>query len=267
MQKALVFMFALILLFGSLAIAHDGYFVIEGGTAITMGKFSYLDYTVDISKEFFNPRLSLEYVFPDSDMSIGFLFSNTKNSFDLEYDDGKKNIDGTLDVKRTEILPFFRLGPHDRHSLRLGFRMFNYKFSDGAWLEYRDGSLTKNAIDGKAEGKLSTGLDAELNLNFGNEFKFNLMLGASYFFNAKYNWEYYDLLAGRRETGDAKLNALSIRFSPGLSFQVMDNMRISANYIIEATSWLGSKDDEHEEYAGVDIVSAILLKVKYVFDL
>lgn len=245
---------------------HDGYMVIEGGTTVTMGSFSYQDYTADMSTEFFNPTLSVEYVFKDSKFSIGILYSSINNHFDMKYRSSNKSIDAELDADRTELQPFIRLGRHDRHNIRLSYRMFNYEFSDGYWIEYVDGNLKNHARDGKATGKLSNGVDAEMNLFFGNRIQLHLQLGVSYFFNAEYDWEYYDLIKNRIDSGDAKLDALSVRLAPGISFMVMDNLRISANYLMQGTSWLGSKDDEDKEYAGADIVSGVVLKAKYIFN-
>lgn len=244
----------------------NGRLHLEIGTDMTFGKFTYSDATVDISEELINPRVSVEFALPDSAVSLGLLYAASENRFSLDFDDGKKQLDGDLDVERTDLIAFLRFGPRDRSNLRLGYRRFEYEFSNGELDETRNRVPTKRIRDGSAEGDLTTGVDAEVNLVFGENVRFGIMLGVTYFKDAKYRWEYRDELAGGRiERGTATLDALSLRLGPELVFPVSESLRLFVNYSVSATSWLGSKDDEHEEYAGVDIMTGFGIGIRYAF--
>jgi hypothetical protein len=246
----------------------NGGLAIEAGSAMLFGKFTYEDATVDISEEFFNPRISAEYIFPNSAVSIGLLYAMTENTYTLEFDDGEKILDGSLDIERTDLIPFLRLGSINGTNLRLGYRMFNYKLSNGELDETRGGSLTRMIREGEAEGDLSAGIDAEFNLVFGSTFKAGLMIGGTYFMDAEYDWTYRDSLnGGTVESGSATLDAVSLRLAPEMSYEIATDLRLFINYTVAATAWIGNKDDEEEEYAGYDVVSALTAGLRYNFGL
>lgn len=240
---------------------------VELGTAVTLGKFSYQDATVDVSEEFFNPRVAVEYVLPNGTVAIGVQYALSENDYSLDYSSGSKRLDGDLTVERTELLPYVRFGSPERANLRIAYKMFEYDISNGELDEYRHGRLVKLIRDGEANADMSTGVDVELNFGFGEQTRLSFMVGASYFIGAKYSWTYRNELAGNRiETGSAKLDALSVRFGPEISHAFSPDLRLFAQYLISGTSWLGSKDAD-EDYAGTDVMSAVILGLRYNWDL
>jgi hypothetical protein len=242
---------------------EQGGLILEAADAITVGSFTYQDSEVTISEEFFNPQGSVEYYFPGGNFAIGFLYAQSENNFDLVVDDGETRTDGALDVERTTLLPFVRLGKRDGINLRLGYNMFEYKFSNGTLDETENGMITKQIRDGYAKGDLASGIDAELSLLFGSKFQFGLVLGGTYFMNAKYDWRYRDdLKGGAITTGTAELDAVMLRLAPELSYEVADGWRIFARYQIAGTSWLGNEEDEDEDYAGVDVMTAAYIGLR-----
>lgn len=253
-----------LVLAGSSAHGGDGGISVEAGSTMLFGSFTYQDATVDISQELFNPRASIELMLPKTPLSVGVAYATAKNGYTLEYDNGEKVLNGSLDIKRTDLTPFLRLGSADGVNLRIGYRMFNYKLSNGAFDETKNGVLTRKISDGTAEGDLSKGVDAELNLMFGGRFKAGIMLGGSYFMDAKYDWMYKDdLNGGSIETGTATLDAVSLRLAPQISFAIVEDLRLELNYCVSATSWIGNKDDVEEDYAGYDIVTAMTVALRY----
>lgn len=231
--------------------------VLEAADAITLGSFTYQDAKVDISQEFFNPQGSAEFYFPGGTFAVGLLYAQSENNFDLDYDNGEKRLDGSLDVERTTLMPFLRLGRRDGINLRLGYNMFEYEFTNGALDETRNGVLTKQIRDGYAKGDLATGIDAEFSLVFGDRFQFGLVLGGTYFMDAKYEWRYRDdLNGGAISTGTAELDAVTLRLAPEISYEVAEGWRLFARYQIAGTSWIGNDEDVDEDYAGVDVMSA-----------
>ena len=79
--------------FGLVAQAQEsgGRFIVQAGTDATFGEFTYEDATVDISEEFFNPRLSAEFVFPNSAIAVGVAYAASENTYSLDFDDGKRS--------------------------------------------------------------------------------------------------------------------------------------------------------------------------------
>lgn len=238
---------------------------VETGTDITYGEVSYEDATVDVSEELWNPRLSIEFSEAGGSVGLGVAYAESKNSFALDFDDGDKELEGDLEVKRKDLIPFLRFGMGRNASLRLGYRRFKYEFSRGILDETEDGRPSKRIRDGLAKGDLTTGFDAEANVTFGQTTKFGVTVGATYFKDAKYRWSYRDeLQGGALEEGTAKLDALSLRIAPEILVPMGNGMSGYINYTVSATSWLGSKD-EHEDYAGTDIMTSIGVGFRYVF--
>jgi len=171
-----------------------------------------------------------------------------------------------VDVERTDLLPFVRFGQREGVNLRLGYRMFDYEISNARLDETRNSRLTRRIRDGQAEGDMASGLDAELNLTFGESFQFGLMLGATYFKDAEFDWQYRDDLAGGRvERGSVEADAVSLRFGPEIAFRLADELRLYANFVVAGTSWIGSEADDAEDYAGVDVMASVGLGLRYQF--
>jgi hypothetical protein len=149
--------------------------------------------------------------------------------------------------------------------------MFNYKLRNGTMDETQNGELTRKISNGTAEGDLSQGVDAELNLVFGGRLKAGLTIGGSYFMDAEYDWTYTDELKGKGgtvETGTATLDAVSVRLAPQLSFAIVENLRLALSYCVSATSWIGNNDegndeDSNEDYAGYDLVTSVTVVLRY----
>lgn len=248
------------------AAGYDGLVTVEAGTAVTMGRFSFQDITVDMSREIFNPFVSVEYRFSGTEFSIGLLYAGSQNRFELDYNDGDLVLTGSIDAERREFLPYVRFGKRDRSNFRFGYRMFNYTFSNGELDEIENDILTKLIRSAHAEGTLSSGFDAELNMVFGDVFQFDIMVGGTYFFDAKYEWEYINILTNTPfQTGGTDLEAASIRVAPGFNYRVKDALRLFGKYQIQATFWMGNGDDS-EEYAGRDIMTAIMIGARYSFN-
>lgn len=234
-----------------------GRWILDAGSDIAFGTFTYDDATVEISEEYFNPNVGIEYVFAEREIGLGVRYMESENAFDLDYDNGRKTLDGSLDAERSIIIPYVRIGPRDGISLRVGASIYEYDFSE-AWLdETKKGVPTKRIRDGRASADLSLGADLELSMMFGDRFQFGLILGAAYYPDADYEWQYRDELDDNRiKTGTAQLDAVSGRVGPEFSFEVAEGWRVFLRYLISGTSWLGNKEDEDEDYAGVDGMSA-----------
>lgn len=240
--------------------AEDGsQIIIELGDAMTFGDFTYEDTTIDVSEEFMNPRGSAEFRFGGTSLAIGGEYAQSKNTFDGEYEDS----DGTLDAERTEYVLFARLGHKNGTNLRVGYRNFKYDFSDATI--HQDNGETD--VNGKATGKLATGIDAELTLAVGSDLQFALALGATYFTDAEYDWS-YTAIGGPNpgfHAGTAKLDAYSARVRPEISFAAGKNLRVFVNGTVQASTWdiSQSEDDASPDYPGVDIYSAIGAGIRY----
>ncbi|HMO51509.1 MAG TPA: hypothetical protein PKE26_00620 [Kiritimatiellia bacterium] len=248
---------------GTPAAWSDGGLLIEAGTDITFGKFTYKDATVEVTEEFFNPNLMLEYVFPDRLYGIGVRYAMSENGFTLDYADNKKKLVGNMDAERTILLPYLRIGPHDGVFFRIGAIFYEYEFSNATLDETRNGVPTKRIRDGYAKGELTPGLDAEISMLFGKKVQLGLHIGGAFYPGAKYTWRYRDeLKGGALVTGNAKLDAATVRGGPELSVAVGKNWRLFARYAISATSWLGNEDEEHEDYAGTDIMTSVLVGLR-----
>lgn len=239
--------------------------IIEVGDAITFGTFNYEDAEIEVTKEAFNPRLSGEFRFAGTPLSVGGEYAQSKNTFDGTYEDS----DGTIDVERQEMVAFVRLGHKDDTNIRLGYRKFKYDFSNADIHQYDGGRLVEEDKNGEATGDLKTGLDAEITLAIGTEVQFSLMLGGTYFQKAKYSWAYDKYIGGRntgRQTGSAELDALTVKIRPQLSVKISDALRVFVNGTMAASAWEGTPDGE-ADYPGVDLYSAIGLGVQFTFDM
>jgi hypothetical protein len=237
--------------------------IVELGDAMTLGEFTYEDTTIDISEEIFNPRGGIEFRFGGTPFSIGGEYAQSENTFDGEYEES----DGTMDVERTEYVAFLRLGHKNGTNLRLGYRSFEYDFSDA--IIHQDNGETD--IDGEASGDLTTGYDAELTLAIGSDVQFALAVGGTYFTDAKYEWS-YTAIGGPNpgfHAGSAKLDAYSARIRPELSFAAGENLRIFVNAMVSASTWQIDEDDDEAtpDYPGVDVYSAIGAGIRYTFGL
>lgn len=247
------------------AYGQTGKLLVEAGTEATVGKFEYADATVDISEEAFNPRLSAEYELPKSAFSFGVAYASSDNDYSLEFDDGEKTLDGDLTVERTDLIPFIRLGHRDGVNFRIGYRMFEYELSDGTLDETEDGRFTMRIRNGTAKGELDNGIDAQLNLLFGNSVQFGVRLGATYFMDAEYTWQYRDQLKGGAiQTGTAKLDAMSVSVAPELTFRLADEFRLFVNYTIAGTTWIDNEDTD-EDYAGTDVMTSLGVGLRATF--
>jgi hypothetical protein len=225
---------------------------LEGGTAITFGSFKYSGADVSIEKTFMNPRLSAEFGFKDTSIAAGVEFARSKNQFDGTWKTGA----GSVDIERTELAIYARLGERERNNLRLGYRRFSYDFTDGSFVDGLD-----NYLSATATGKLTTGVDLEATVAGGETLTFSLTAGATYFIGADYEWS-YSLNGAPRVGNAAKLSAYSARLRPEISFKVGDSLRVFGNYMLSVSSWKGTPTGG-KDYAGVDVYSGIGVGVRW----
>lgn len=246
------------------AAAQDasGKLIVELANGVTLGKFKYEDATIDISTEAFNPSGSIEYKFGGAPVAIGLEALMSQNDFEGEYKDGH----GSLTAERRKFVAFVRFGNKDGTYLRLGYCNFKYDFSDATIYQ-----PDETDVDGKATGDLTTGADVELGLGYSGRVGFSIALGASYFKDAKYEWS-YTAIGGDApgfHSGTAKLDSLSARVRPELSFGLTDHLRLFVNGTLQASAWRVDEDEDEAtpDYPGVDIYSAVTAGLRYSFDL
>jgi hypothetical protein len=124
--------------------------------------------TIDVETEYANPQGAVELKI-GGPFSIGASYAQSKNEFTGEWigDDGDSN--GSADAKRTDVNAYLRLGSRDSVNFRLGYRYFKYEFTDGLITSPEE--IDRN---GTAKGDLSTGIDGELNLVFGDKVQFGM---------------------------------------------------------------------------------------------
>ncbi|OGV68921.1 MAG: hypothetical protein A2283_16745 [Lentisphaerae bacterium RIFOXYA12_FULL_48_11] len=233
--------------------------IVDVSDAFTAGKFTYDDATIKVKSSAANPRGSLEYRFNDTPFAIGVEYATSKNEFDGEYEDS----DGTLEMERTEYVAYVRLGGRNSTNLRLGYRNFEYDITDAVIDQYEGGTLVEQDINGIANGAMATGIDAELNLIFGDKITFGVGIGYTFFTGAEYTWE-YDAIPGGHQVGSAELDAHSLRIRPEVSFEAMENLRLYVNVMLAATAWEGTPDDG-KDYPGFDVYSAAAVGLRYSF--
>ena len=240
---------------------------IDVGDAVTFGKFTAQDTTIDVKTKYANPFGGVELRLAGP-FSVGGSYAQSKNEFDGDWSDGDKDGSGTLDAKRTDINAYVRIGYRDSVNLRLGYRYFKYEFSDGTIDQFKYGMLTEMDRHGSAEGEMTTGIDAELNLVFGDEVQFGLGIGATYYPDAKYTWAYDKKEGGRpwtHEVGSATVNSYSARIKPEITFKLSDEVRIFVNYTLQGTMWEGTPDSaDDQNYPGIDIYSAAAAGIRIV---
>lgn len=229
--------------------------IVDVSDAFTAGKFTYGDSTIKVKSSAANPRGSLEYHFIDTPFAIGVEYASSENDFEGEYEDS----DGELSMERTEYAAYIRLGGKNSTNLRLGYRNFEYDITEG---DIRQSS-GEHDINGIANGKMATGIDAELNLLFGEKVTFGVGIGYTFFTGAEYTWE-YDIVGGGHQAGSAELDAHSLRIRPEISFETMENLRIYVNVMLAATAWEGTPDNG-KDYPGFDIYSAAAVGLRYSF--
>jgi len=230
--------------------------IVDVSDAFTAGKFTYEDTTVKVKSSAANPRGSLEYRFNDTPFAIGVEYASSKNDFEGEYEDS----DGDLTMERAEYAAYVRIGKRDSVNLRLGYRNFEYDITDG---DIRQSS-GEHDIHGIANGKMTTGIDAELNLLFGEKVTFGVGIGYTFFTGAEYTWQ-YDIENGpQNQAGSAELDAHSLRIRPEISFETMENLRIYLNVMLAATAWEGTPDNG-KDYPGFDVYSAAAVGLRYSF--
>jgi hypothetical protein len=230
--------------------------MVDVGNSFTMGKFDYEDATIEVKSSIANPRAGLEYRFAESPFGLGIEYAMSENDFEGEYE----NSDGDLTMERTEYVAYLRLGSRDSVNVRFGYRSFEYDISDG---DIRQ-SNGEHDINGVANGDMTTGIDAELNLVFGEETTFGVGIGYTFFMDAEYTWEYDIESTGAHRTGSATLDAHSLRIRPELSFKLNDNTRLYFNAVLAATAWEGTPEGE-QEYPGYDVFSAAGVGIRYYF--
>lgn len=239
---------------------ESGRIIVELANGVTMGKLTYEDATIDISTEVFNPSASVEYKFAGSPLAIGLEASMSKNDFDGEYDDGN----GSLTAERKKYVAFLRLGDRDGSYLRIGYCNFKYDFSDAVIYQ-----PDETDTDGTATGDLANGADVELCLGFPGKVGFSLALGASYFMDAEYDWSYVEIGGDSPgfHAGTAKMDAISARIRPEISFDMGGNLRLFVNGTVQASAWMIDEDDDEAspDYPGVDIYSAMTAGIRYSF--
>jgi hypothetical protein len=193
-------------------------------------------------------------------LAVGASYATSENDFTGEWEDEDDSGDGEVTAERTDMNAYVRLGGRDSVNLRLGFRSFKYEFSDGE-IRQSSGEVDRNC---QAEGELTTGADAELNLLFGDEVVFGVGVGASFFPDAEFTWEFDKYEGGSfvgRQGGKATVNAYSARVRPELSVKVNDSVRVFCNYTVQGTAWEETPDGG-EDYAGVDVYSAAAVGVR-----
>lgn len=232
--------------------------IVDVSDAVTVGSFKYEDAKITVKSSAANPRASLEYKFGESPFAIGVEYASSKNDFDGTYEDS----DGTLTMERTEMAAYVRFGSKHSTNLRVGYRKFEYDVTDAIINQ----SSGERDINGVANGDLTTGIDAELNLIFGEKVSFGVGLGYTFFTGAEYTWAYDKVVGGSVEhkVGSAKLDAHSVRVRPELSFEAIENLRIFINYTLAATAWTGTPDGG-QDYPGVDVFSAAAVGLRYSF--
>ena len=219
---------------------------LEAGTAITFGEFKYSGADVKIEKTIFNPRASVEFGLGGTSLSAGLEYARSANQFTGTWKTGN----GEVDISRTELVVFARVGERERSNVRVGYRRFNYDFEDG---QFTDGANIY--LRASATGKLTTGLDVEGTVAGGDAVTFALTAGATYFVGADYAWS-YSLNGGPTTSDSAKLSAYSVRLRPEISFKVGDSLRVFGNWMLAASSWKGTPSGG-KDYAGVDVYSGI----------
>jgi hypothetical protein len=238
-----------------------GELIVEASDAVTLGKLTYDKVTVNIKQSYVNPRVMAEYRFGGTALSLGGEFSKLKNDYDgtFEYSDGSMTMD------RTDWTLFARLGYRDSVNLRVGYRNFAYDVKDAILNQRDNGVLTEQDTNGTAKGDLTTGIDAELNLVFGEKVQVGLSLGGTYFIGAKYDWA-YDAAPGGHKTGTAKVDAYSARIRPELAFLLADNLQLFVNYTLMATMWKGREvGNTNTDYPAYDVISAVGVGLRYSF--
>ena len=242
---------------GAAVMAADGggsQITVEGANAVTFGKFTVEDATIKVEPTYFNPRAGAELRIGGTPFSIGGEYAHSENTFDGEYQDSE----GSLDVTRTEYAAFVRWGNRNGSNLRVGLRGFDYELSDATITVRKLGLVEELDVNGTAKGNLGSGPDVELTLAAGDRVQFALMLGYTYFMNARYDWDFDQLvgpITGHVE-GEAKLKAHSGRVRPELSVELVKNLRLFVNYTLSASYWSGSVEGEKPDYPGVDVYSA-----------
>jgi hypothetical protein len=240
-----------------------GQLILSAGDAITFGGLKVKDVTIDVETEVFNPRLGAEYKFGGTAFAIGAEYAMSENSYTGEYSDNDSNGNGSFDVKRSDLGLYVRFGSRDNVNFKLGYRYFNFEFSNGELDQYENGILTEEDRNGEATGDLTTGIDGELNLALGDELQFALALGGSYFIDANYEWSYDKKGedtggAWQHVEGSATYDAYSARIRPEISFEPVDNLRIYLNYTLQASMWSADVDtDDFGDYPGLDLYSAV----------
>lgn len=255
--------------------AMAGSLFIDAANGITWGDFTVQDVTANIEVEYFNPSIAGEWRFGSEDkFGVGLGWANSSNQFDGEWDGSEnRHTEGEIDIERTTIDVYFRLlaGPH--FNLRIGYRHFNYEFTDGELEKYQDGLRIETATDAWAEGALTKGIDLELNFSGGTDFQFRFGLGFSYFIDAEYDWEYietdYNPYQGpRTNRGSATHDAMAVRLKPEFTFKLTDMLRLTLDYTLSASIWDGTTGEaDIEDYPGVEIYSAFSVGIEFLMPL
>lgn len=237
---------------------------LELGDAVTLGKFTAQDATIDVGTTFMNPQGCIEFRLAGP-LSVGASYARSENNFSGEWsNDEGDDADGSVDVERTDINAYLRLGSRDSVNLRLGYRYFKYEFSNGTISQRDAGVIDEIDRNAAAKGDLTKGIDAELNLVFGDTVQFGLGIGGTYYMDSEYSWEFDKVRPGHpttHETGTATLNGYSARLRPELSFKAGDAIRIFVNFTVQGTMWEGTPDGG-EEYPGVDLYTAAAAGVR-----
>lgn len=270
MWTCILVLAGLLVVSGVRAAEDEGGLTIEVGNAITMGGLTVQDVEIDVETEAFNPRLGVEYSFAGSPVSIGADLALSENTFTGTWEGDDEGGDGSLDVERTDIGVYARLGSRDGVNLKVGYRNFSYEYSNGELAQYENGRLTERDENANATSDLTTGIDAELNLVFGEDFQVAFGIGYSFFMDAQYDWEYDQTVGGRTThvVGSAELDAHSARFRPEISFLAAENLRVYLNYTVQASIWTGDfEGGDTEDYPALDLYSAAGVGVRYTFPL
>ena len=236
---------------------------IEAGDAGTFGNFTLQDTKIDVDTTYGNPQGLVELQLGSSVLSIGASYAQSENGFTGAWKGDNEDGDGTINAKRSDANAFVRLGSRDSINLRVGYRCFKYKFTDGFITQRENGSVTEIDKNASADGELTKGVDAEFNLVFGDAVQIALGIGGTYFMDADYTWEYDQVQGGSTAhvTGSATLNGYSARVRPEISFKLGDNVRIFANFTLQATTWEGTPDNG-KDYPGIDMYSAVAAGVR-----
>lgn len=257
---------------GTTGAGETGRLTVDLGNAVTFGKFTYDDATIDIEGELFNPRGALEYQFAELPLAVGLEASMSENTFTGDYDDGDGDSgEGEVDIERQEMALYLKFVPNNTFSFRIGYRNFNYDLSNADITQYENGAIDERDINGVADCSLATGIDTQLGLIFGSPdaLQLGLTLGYTYFIDAEYDWEYDEVIgaATTHRTGSATANAHSLRIRPEVSFPLTDAVRLYADWCIAATAWDADLPDEDPSYPGFDMYSGVSVGVRYAFDL